>query len=445
MTIDRTLDRLKGIPAVPSAAVLGEWRAFTFSTGHFLLHIPSSHVLAVPEVLAFEVRGEAHDPAAAAELQRLASTLPRPAQVHIKTDIRAISLNLAQGCNLRCTYCFAGEGDYGTKGMMSLATATAAIDLLAKDKPNFHVVFFGGEPMLNFSVIEQVVTWCEQRPQDITFSITTNGTLLTAEKLAWFKTKRFAMNLSYDGKGLQARQRLNKDKASNSEALVQKKLAVFGEQLAQLREFRLRSTVTRENLDQLEDSLLHTLSSSNFKVLVAQHATSINGMKFSKEDIDEVGVILRRVIDRCLDGGDYARLLRLDNLKQTIRTIHRGKTGGMACGAGVHYLTVSVGGGFYLCHRFNEDESERFGDIQAGLDTAKLDEIAHFRTAKKAPCDTCWMREWCAGGCFHEHKTASGDKFKIDPRFCQMQDREFSEAMRVYTVLLQKAPHLLEA
>jgi len=445
MTLDRTLDRLNGIPAVPAAASFGEWRAFTFSTGHFLLHIPSSHVLEVPEALAFEVRGEAHDPGAAAELLRLASTLPRPTPTNIKADIRAISLNLAQGCNLRCTYCFAGEGDYGAKGMMSLATATAAIELLAKDKPNFHVVFFGGEPMLNFSVIEQVVAWCEQRPQDISFSITTNGTLLTAEKLAWFKAKKFAMNLSYDGKGLQARQRLNKDKISNSETLVEKKLAVFGEQLASLREFRLRSTVTRENLDQLEDSLLHTLSAGNFKVLVAQHATSINGMKFSKEDIDQVGAILRRVIDRCLESGDYARLLRLDNLKQTIRTIHRGKTGGMACGAGVHYLTVSVGGGFYLCHRFNEDESERFGGIAEGLATAKLDEIAHFRTAKKAPCDTCWMREWCAGGCFHEHKTASGDKFKIDPRFCQMQDREFSEAMRVYTVLLQKAPHLLEA
>ena len=445
MTLDRTLDRLNAIPAVPAAASFGEWRAFTFSTGHFLLHIPSSHVLAVPEALAFEVRGEAHDPGAAAELLRLASTLPRPTPTNIKADIRAISLNLAQGCNLRCTYCFAGEGDYGAKGMMSLATATAAIELLAKDKPNFHVVFFGGEPMLNFSVIEQVVAWCEQRPQDISFSITTNGTLLTAEKLAWFKAKKFAMNLSYDGKGLQARQRLNKDKISNSETLVEKKLAVFGEQLASLREFRLRSTVTRENLDQLEDSLLHTLSAGNFKVLVAQHATSISGMKFSKEDIDQVGAILRRVIDRCLESGDYARLLRLDNLKQTIRTIHRGKTGGMACGAGVHYLTVSVGGGFYLCHRFNEDESERFGGIAEGLATAKLDEIAHFRTAKKAPCDTCWMREWCAGGCFHEHKTASGDKFKIDPRFCQMQDREFSEAMRVYTVLLQKAPHLLEA
>ncbi|MCX6111639.1 MAG: SPASM domain-containing protein [Proteobacteria bacterium] len=445
MTTDRNLDRDLAPPIGASHPAAGEWRAFSFATGHFLLHIPSSHVLEVPEVLALEVTGAAHDPAAAAELLRLASTLPRPQAAAVKADIRAISLNMAQGCNLRCTYCFAGEGDYGAKGMMSFATATAAIALLAKDKPNFHVVFFGGEPMLNFSVMEQVVDWCEQQPLDISFSITTNGTLLTADKLAWFKAKKFGMNLSYDGKGLQARQRLNPDKVSNSEALVERKLALFADQLSQLREFRLRATVTRGNLDLLEESLLHTLSANNFKVLVAQQATEVKGLKFSKEDIDAVGAILRRVIDRCLESGDYERLLRLDHLKQILRTIHRGKTGGMACGAGVHYLTVSVGGGFYLCHRFNEDESERFGGVDEGLNTAKLDEIVAFRTAKKAPCDTCWMREWCAGGCFHEHKTASGDKFSIDPRFCQLQDREFSEAMRVYTVLLQKAPHLLEA
>jgi uncharacterized protein len=327
---------------------------------------------------------------------------------------------------------------------MSFAVARAAIKLLAAGKPSFHVIFFGGEPMLNFSVIEQVVEWCEQEQLPITFGMTTNGTLLTAEKVAWLRQKKFALNLSYDGKGIHALQRLNKDKISNSEALVERKLATFGEELAKLREFRLRATITKATLPLVEKTLIETLTAKNFKLFLSRHATSERGVEFNHEDIAYLGRVLANVVDHFLSREDYASLLRLENIQQAVRNIHRGKTGGMACGAGINYLTVSVSGNFYLCHRFNEDESERFGAINTGLDTHKLAEVADFRSAKKAPCNTCWMRQWCAGGCMHEHKSATGDKFNIDARYCQLQNAEMEQGMRVYTVLLQKAPHLLE-
>ena len=447
MTLDRSIISQSQAAPAPAPALdlryAPEWKAFSFETGHFLLHVPSSHVLDVPSALAALVRGETSDLVAAAELTRLSAVLPRPPVRTIVPDIRAISLNMAQGCNLRCTYCFAGEGDYGSKGLMSFATATAAIKLLAAGKPNFHVVFFGGEPMLNFAVIEQVVAWCETEQPSVTFSMTTNGTLLTADKVEWLRRKNFALNLSYDGKGVHAKQRLNKNKVSNSEALVERKIAAFGDQLSALREFRLRATVTKEALPILEASLVETLTTKNYKLFVAHHATSERGVEFSSDDIDFLGQVFKRVIDRFLASSDYACLLKLENIQQAVRQIHRGKTGGMTCGAGINYLTVSVGGSFYLCHRFNEDEGERLGGIDGGLDEEKLAEVATFRSAKQAPCNTCWMREWCAGGCMHEHKSSQGDKFAIDPRFCQLQNLELEQAMRVYTVLLEKAPHLL--
>lgn len=420
------------------------WRAFTFETGHFLLHVPSSHVLEAPESLVRHVLGLAPSAAAEAELEALAKSLPLPPPRVVTPDIQAVSLNMAQGCNLRCTYCFAGEGDYGVKGMMTLATAVAALSLLAQGKQRFHVVFFGGEPMLNFGVIEKVVAWCEGQECKFSFAITTNGTLLTKEKLEWFKQKRFAMTLSYDGKGLQSRQRLNKDKSTNSEQLVERKVEAFGEQLAALRDVVIRATITKENIDHLERAMVTTLSSHNFKLAVAHHATPLRAFQFTDADIERLGATFQRVIDRLIEAKDWVNLVKLDNVMKHVKSIHKGRTNLRACGAGVNYLTVSVDGVFYLCHRFNEDATEAFGSVAVGLDHPRLNEVAAFRGAAKDPCNTCWLRQWCAGGCMHEHKAATGNKFDLDPMYCKLLSLEVTQAMRIYTVLLESRPDLLD-
>ena len=416
------------------------WRAFTFETGSFLLHVPSSHILEVPIELARHVRGDDVAFGADEELDALAATLPMPPPRDVKTDVRAISLNMAQGCNLRCVYCFAGEGDYGKKAMMSLATAKAAIELFTAGKDWFHVTFFGGEPLLNFAVMKEVVAWCTILPIRFTYSVTTNGTLLNDEKLAWLKEHKVRVTISYDGHGLQARQRLNKDKETNSEQLVERKLKAFEEQLGALQSLVLRSTVTRKNLDILEESILSTLTSHHYRLAVHHHATAFKTQQFGPDDVRQLNEIYTRVIDRLLAKEDFDGLLRLENVKKHVASLESGKTSGKACGAGVNYLTVSAEGAFYLCHRFNEDESENFGDIRRGLDPVKLEEVRKFRGAALDPCRSCWMREWCAGGCLHENKAATGSTFDIDAVFCSMQDVEITQAMRVLSILREKAP-----
>jgi uncharacterized protein len=370
--------------------------------------------------------------------------LPRAAAVPATVDITAASLNLAQGCNMRCTYCFAGEGDYGKKAMMSFATARRALEQLAAGKPRFHVIFFGGEPMLNFRVIEQVVAWCEaQTATKFSFAMTTNGTLLTAEKLAWLKAKQFKLTISYDGKGLHARQRFLSDKKTTSEGLVQRKLDAFAADLQALRSFTLRATVEKANLDVLEEAMLSTLTARNYQLYLSTHSATIKELGFGLEDVARLGAIYRRVVDRLLEAGDWRQLLRLDNLKSHLVAVHRGRRRALACGAGTSYLTVSAEGAFYLCHRFNEDETERFGDVERGADTARLQAFAEQRTAPKEPCASCWMREWCAGGCFYEHKASTGDVFAPSPAFCRLMDLEMTEALRVYTILREKAPEIV--
>jgi uncharacterized protein len=448
-----TLNSASSLPtaadAVHSTLRSPVWRSFTFETGHFLLHVPTSHVLEVPEILALQVRGLANDAEAEARLAELERELPQPPpRKPVVADIRAISLNMAQGCNLRCTYCFAGEGDYGVKGMMTPELAIDAVRTLSAGKDRFHVVFFGGEPMLNYAAIKATVDWCEAEAAAgrtrYTYAMTTNATLLNEEKLAWLKERRFALTISYDGQGLHAKQRLNKDKISNSQALVERKLANFHDQLAAMRGMTLRTTVTKGNLDLVEEAIVATLTSQNFRLAVSHHATALQRLAFTLADIERLGAIYRSVIDRLLAAGDHERLLKLDNVTKYVQTIKHGRTGQIACGAGVSYLTVSVEGDFYLCHRFNEDAEESYGSVAKGLDHAKLAEIGRFRGAGADPCKTCWMREWCAGGCFHESKAATGDKFGIDPLYCKLQDLEIEQALRVYTILRERAPHLLE-
>lgn len=420
-----------------------DWKAFSFATGHVLLHVPSAHVLEVPEDLAAHVRGERQSPELQAELDELAASLPLPVVKAVTPDIQAVSLNMAQGCNLRCTYCFAGEGDYGQKAMMSYETAVRVLEFFSNGKERFHVVFFGGEPLLNYAVIQPLVAWCERQPCRFSFAMTTNATLLTPEKLAWLKAKNVALTISYDGHGIQARQRLNKDRQSNSEALVERKLAAFKEQLANLQNFKLRATVMRQNLDLLEDALVTTINAQNVRLMISMHSTAANGMRFTDEDIDRLGEILERVVDRYLAARDFDRLLKLENIRLGVQKIHHGYTGARSCGAGLTYLTVSAAGRYYLCHRFNEDESESFGSIEEGLNQERLAEVGRFRGAGAEPCSTCWMRQWCAGGCFHDHKAATGNIFDLDPLFCKLQDLELRQAMRVHAVLRTEAPHLL--
>jgi uncharacterized protein len=113
------------------------------------------------------------------------------------------------------------------------------------------------------------------------------------------------------------------------------------------------------------------------------------------------------------------------------------------CGAGLNYVSVSTSGRFYLCHRFTEDEEESVGEIDKGLNMEKLGKVLALRGRTQEPCRSCWMRNLCQGGCFHEHKKATGNIGSIDPIFCQLQETEMTLALRTYITLRNKAPELL--
>jgi len=444
---DASLDRL--VPEFPEhlpELVAGEWKPFAVEGAHYLFHIPSSSLLEVPEDIHATV---VKDPAAAdslPELVAIRSSLPAPKpRIFPKTPkITAIALNVAETCNLRCVYCYAGDGNYGADTMMSKATGTAVIDFFAAQTERLHVVFFGGEPVLNFDLIREIVAWCQTKTGvTFSFSMTTNGTLLSREHMEFLKRHRFSLTISYDGHGVHAAQRLNKDRVSNSEELVERKLRSIEDQIRELDGFQLRGTILERNAALLEDAITSTLNDLPH-AFMATLATQSSRYSVAKAAIDSAQAVTARVVERYLAAREYDKIRRLKSLWGQVSRIHRADRGSMTCGAGINYLSVSTKGEFYLCHRFTEDPREKVGSLAKGLDLERLDRYRQHRVTEHDPCKSCWMREMCAGGCFHDNRMTNGTSFRPDPKFCHTQDLLMQLAVRVYVRLRKEAPHILD-
>lgn len=348
-------------------------------------------------------------------------------------------MNVAERCNLRCTYCYAGEGDYGSNSLMTFETARRAILFFAKPDSVLEIAFFGGEPLLNFALVKEVVEWCAVQNFHFRFSLTTNAVLLHESHLEFFKKHNFELKISYDGRELQDTQRTQNPQLA---ALVEKKLQRFEESLHALRSFQLRTTVSRKHIDSFARNILSTLNSHQYRIQYARVSSAASRERFLPEDADKLNALLTQMVEHLIEEKNWTHLLRIGNLKSLIRKIHFGRMQAF-CGAGINYLSVSTSGAFYLCHRFTEDKEECVGDIHRGLDQAKLGEIAALRGRTKEPCRSCWMRNVCQGGCFHEHKMATGNIGTVDPVFCKLQDHEMTLALRVYIILRNQAPEAL--
>jgi uncharacterized protein len=424
---------------------LKEWKAFTFETGSFLLHVPSAHILEVSARYVDYCRGNLDAPEIGLRLAEIAADLPRTKKTVPAIDIRTITLNVAQSCNLRCTYCYAGDGDYGRQSSMSFEIAKRAIDFFAAGKPFLEIAIFGGEPLLNFPLVQQIVAYCESYAGNCRFSfrMTTNGTLLTGAIATFLKEKNFKLTISYDGKKMQNEQRLFPGGKQGSGDLVEAKLKRLEDSLRQLRSLTLRTTVDRSRLDDFAASYLSNLTSFQYTTAFSRVASHEEARKFTAADATKVSEVLEKIVDDYLAAGDYEKIMRMANLSSHIWNFERGVTNRNACSAGVNYLSVSTQGKFFLCHRFTEDNEECVGSLDEGLDAGKLQQYADHRGLKSDPCSSCWMRQWCAGGCFHENKMAHGSTTTIDHVFCMLRDGEMKQAMRAYTHIKKFAPGLL--
>jgi uncharacterized protein len=323
--------------------------------------------------------------------------------------IHALSLAVAQKCNLGCTYCYAAQGTFGGRAKnMPLETANRAVDLLLEetaDGGKATLAFLGGEPLANRTVIyaatERAVELARRRNIALSFSITTNGTLVNEADATFFETYGFAVTVSLDGpREVHDRLRPYKGGAGSYDRIMRNVRPLLKRQRRM--QVSARVTVTPDNLDlryTLDDLITARFHSVGFSPML----TSPSGRGELQSDhllplLDGM-IDCGRAFEQHLVAGERYPFA---NMVNAMREIHRGSHRPYPCGAGAGYLGVSADGELAACHRFVGDADGAMGTLD-GVDRARqarwLDER---HVHRQAPCTTCWARYLCGGGCHHE-------------------------------------------
>ena len=322
----------------------------------------------------------------------------------------ALSLAVAQKCNLGCTYCYAQQGEFGGAAKnMALADAERAVDLLVDGAPpgaRLNLAFLGGEPLVNRPVVQaatrRAVERAERRGVAITFSITTNGTLLTEADADFFETHGFAVTVSLDGpRAAHDALRPYKNGRGSFDTVMRRLEPLL------LRQRRMqvsaRVTVTPSNLE-LRRTLDEFIGAGFHNVGFSPMLAAPNGT--GEMQADDLEIMLGEMID-C--GQAYERHVLAGrrypfaNMMNAMRELQRGTHRPYPCGAGAGYLGVSADGDLAACHRFVGDEEGAMGSLAAGIDRERqADWLAKRHVHRQEPCRSCWARYLCGGGCHHE-------------------------------------------
>ena len=325
--------------------------------------------------------------------------------------VHALSLAVAQKCNLSCVYCYAEQGQFGGAAKdMPEATANAAVDLLlseaARGSRRANLAFLGGEPLANRAVLrgttQRAAERARQRGIALGFSITTNGTLLNASDAEFFEAYGFAVTVSLDGLGpVHDRLRPFQGGRGSFDRIMRNVRPLLARQRRM--QVSARVTVTPENLGlraTLDALIAEGFHSVGFSPMLS--APSGRG-EMQRDDLAEM---LGEMVDcgreferRALAGERYP----FANVVNALREIHRGTHRPYPCGAGAGYLGVSADGELAACHRFVGDADGAMGSLDEGVDrTRQARWLAERHVHRQEPCGGCWARYLCGGGCHHE-------------------------------------------
>jgi uncharacterized protein len=383
---------------------------FETELGAHVMLVNGSRVFTISSEIAAALEGSAGD--AAKLLTELGLSAPEYITDAPLTEspIRSLSLAIAQKCNLGCTYCYAQEGGFGAKEKnMSPQAARAAVDMLfskAVAGDSFNLAFLGGEPLTNRKLLrectEQAAALAEAKQARISFSITTNGTLVTPLDGEFFERHGFAVTVSLDGVGeVHDRTRPFKSGRGSYTRVIENVRPLLAMQ--QRMQVSARVTVTPANLF-LRETLSEFLSLGFHSVGFSPMLSSPTGAgEMGKAEMD---VMLSQMIscgeefERSVARGERYAFLNMTN---AMRELHKGTHRPYPCGAGAGYLGVSADGGLYACHRFVEDPAGAMGNVKSGVDGARQARwLAERHVHRQEPCRNCWARYMCGGGCHHE-------------------------------------------
>ncbi len=351
--------------------------------------------------------------------------------------VKAICLNITHDCNLKCKYCFAGEGEYhGERSLMSFEVGKAAFDFLLKNsgsRRNLEVDFFGGEPLMNFDVVKKLVEYgrAEEKKynKNFRFTITTNGILLDDEIQNFINENMSNVVLSLDGrKEVNDRMRVNKSGGGSYDKILPKykKLADSRNQ----NNYYIRGTFTRENLD-FSDDVMHFVD-EGFKQISIEPVVAQDSEDYSIREEDLEGIyqeyekLALKIIERKEKGEDFNFfhfMLDLEGGPCVSKRI-------VGCGAGTEYLSITPSGDLYPCHQFVGNQEFKVGDIYNGIQKNDLvKEFGDCNVYKKSECKECFAKFYCSGGCLSNAYNFNESIYKPYEIGCKLQRKRIECAI----------------
>ena len=361
--------------------------------------------------------------------------------------IKALCLHVAHTCNLNCSYCFASQGKYhGERALMSFEVGRRALDFLVENsgtRRNLEVDFFGGEPLMNWQVVKDLVAYARSIEKDagknFRFTLTTNGVLLDDEVTEFCNREMHNVVLSLDGRK-EVNDRFRVDVAGNGsyERIVpnfQRFVAARGD-----KSYYMRGTYTHYNPDFTND-LFH-MADLGFTELSMEPVVCAPGdpCALTEEDFpvlcEQYELLAKDMLRRWREGKPITFYHYMIDLKHG-PCIYKRVSG---CGSGTEYMAVTPWGELFPCHQFVGDPKYSLGNIWDGVtNTAAQDEFRHCNAYSRPDCKDCWARLYCSGGCAANSYHATGSIGGVYEYGCRLFKKRIECA-----IMLQAAMELGE-
>ena len=471
---------------------VGEFHSFDAAGRRFLYLVPSAAVFALDDPARALLDRLADQPLGRADLLAevssrfpdtdLDATLSELEQVHaIRTvpDVPAPTpppppppniipltpfplttavLNVTNQCNLSCTYCYEYSEDKivdTTNGsqpkFMSEETARQSVDLLLRESGDIqvvHVSFFGGETLMNYPVLSQVVPYaCEQaaaQGKRVEFNLTTNATLLTSEMIGFLAEHDISVTVSIDGpREMQNRFRVFHDGRGSYDVLLPRVRELLQRHTS--RPIGARVTLTSQ-VNDIVSIYRHLTEEIGFQEVGFAPVTTAPGRDYElgPSGFDEMVAQFKALADEFLESALAGRHHGFSNVSETLEEIHKGLSKAYPCGAGLGLMGVATGGDVGLCHRFAGSDEHRLGTVTDGIDReAQNAFLERHHLANKPDCHSCWARPLCSGGCYHEAHTRYGSTEHANLHYCEWIRGWTDICLSVYGELAERNPEFL--
>lgn len=385
-----------------------------------------------------EILVPADRPRAPADMVRLEPAAP----------LSSLVLHVAHDCNLRCGYCYADYGRYGDDfGMMTEDVALAHVDRFFDqlgERNGVYVTFFGGEPLMNMPVVYAAHARAKARAaaagKQIAFGITTNATLLTPEIVAFFHQERFTVTVSIDGPpDVNDRLRPIEGGGGSYEKIMERVRGTGVDCVA-------RVTLTKRATD-IARIVRHLVAAGFKEVGVSPVAAGDPRFDLGPTELAKVLDGMRALADEFVDWAKQGKIFPFSNLRTVLEQIGAGDPRPLPCGAATALAAADNKGDLYACHRLVGNDRFKIGSLAGGIDGEKRNALLHdFHPRGRAPCQSCWARYLCGGGCHHIAWLQSEKgpaPWQLSADFCDFLRGWYRLGLYTYARIADEAPEML--